>query len=194
VNRGYAILLCSGFFVILLALGALAGGGSGYTGDSDGTTTTNTGSLFTDVAEDHWAYADLEYLVNRGIISGLPSGQFNGEDPLTRYDAIAMIARAIEYMENNPGSVNAADLDVLKGLIYEISEDVAAVESEVDSLGQGGSSDLTSRVLANEQAIAGLQTDGDYAALSKRVQANFIISLTALLVGIIGVALATLGL
>jgi hypothetical protein len=34
----------------------------------------------------------------------------------------------------------------------------------------------------------------DLASLTKRVQANFIISLTALLVGIIGVALATLGL
>jgi hypothetical protein len=32
------------------------------------------------------------------------------------------------------------------------------------------------------------------ATLAKRVQANLIISLTALLVGIIGVALATLGL
>jgi hypothetical protein len=32
------------------------------------------------------------------------------------------------------------------------------------------------------------------SALAKRVQANFFISLTALLVGIIGIALATLGL
>jgi len=200
VTRRYAIALCSAFLVILLALGAIAGGGSGYTGDgttTNGTTITNASNLFTDVAVDHWAYEDLEYLVNRGIITGLPGGQFNGEDPLERFDAAAMIARAIRYMENSPGSVNADDLDVLKELIYGVSEDVQAVQSQVDSLEQGGSSDLSGRVTAAERAIADLRAqfeESNAAALAKRVQANFIISLTALLVGIIGVALATLGL
>ena len=198
MNRRHAIALCTALLVTLLALGATAGGGSGYTGD--GTTITNASSLFTDVAADHWAYEDLEYLVNRGIITGLPGGQFNGEDPLERFDAAAMIARAIQYMENNPGSVNADDLDVLKELIYGVSGDVQAVQSQVNALEQGGSSDIADRVSDSEQAIAALRAEfeesnmADMAALAKRVQANFIISLTALLVGIIGVALATLGL
>jgi hypothetical protein len=61
-------------------------------------------------------------------------------------------------------------------------------------------SGLENRVARNEQAISQLQSQAsssagtDVTALANRVNANFIISLTALLVGIIGVALATMGL
>jgi predicted Rossmann fold nucleotide-binding protein DprA/Smf involved in DNA uptake len=109
-----------------------------------------------------------------------------------------MIARAIKYMQSNPESVTPEDLDVLKNLIFQVSDDVAALQS-------GGvqgvdTSALEARVGRNEQEVASLKTQIEElsgtsaASLTKRVQANFIISLTALLVGIVGVALATLGL
>jgi len=44
------------------------------------------------------------------------------------------------------------------------------------------------------QSQAGSQGTTDVSGLANRVNANFIISLTALLVGIIAVALATMGL
>ena len=185
------ILLLGVVIVALVGIGAVGQTGNGHAEPPD------TGGLFTDVPRDHWAYEDLEYLAARGIITGLPGGRYNGADPLDRYSAAAMIARAIKYMQNNPESVTPADLDVLKDLIYQVSDDVAALQG--GGL-PGDASALESRVNRNEQSIADLNSrvanivSSDASSLTKRVQANFIISLTALLIGIIGVALATLGL
>jgi hypothetical protein len=160
----------------------------------------NTGGLFTDVPRDHWAYEDLEYLAARGIITGLPGGQFGGDGTYDRYSVAALIARAIQYMQNNPASVTPDDLDVLKDLIFGLTDDLDSLRAEVGGLQRGGDTELEARVASNEQEISqiNLQLQSGSSAspttLTKRVQANFIISLTALLVGIIGVALATLGL
>lgn len=160
----------------------------------------NTGGLFTDVPKDHWAYDDLEYLAERGIITGLPGGKYQGSEPLDRYSAAALIARAIKYMQNNPESVTPQDLDVLKDLIFKVSDNLATLQSQIGSMQSGDTSALESRISQNEQAIDQLRaqvaggSETDSAKLANRVNANFIISLTALLVGIIGVALATMGL
>lgn len=160
----------------------------------------STGGLFTDVPKDHWAYDDLKYLADRGIITGLPGGQYKGSEPLDRYSAAALISRAIKYLQNNPESVTPQDLDVLKDLIFKVSDNLSTLQGQIDSLQGGDTSILQSRVAQNEQELAQLRTQvqglsgADSAKLANRVNANFIISLTALLVGIIGVALATLGL
>ena len=185
------ILLIAVMMLLWVGVAGLGQTGNGHAEPPD------TGGLFTDVPRDHWAYEDLEYLAARGIITGLPGGRYNGDDPLDRYSAAAMIARAIKYMQNNPESVTPEDLDVLKDLIFQLSDDVAALQGGTSS---GDTSALESRVLRNEQSIAAINSrledsvGSDTSSLAKRVQANFIISLTALLIGIIGVALATLGL
>ena len=185
------ILLLGAVIAVLVGLCVCGQTGNGHAEPPD------TGGLFTDVPRDHWAYEDLEYLAARGIITGLPGGRYNGDEPLDRYSAAAMIARAIKYMQNNPESVTPEDLDILKGLIFEVSDDVAALQGGGI---QGDASAIESRVSRNEQAISELNdrvediSVSDASSLVKRVQANFIISLTALLIGIIGVALATLGL
>lgn len=169
------------------------------TGDGQATPPSTSG-LFTDVPKDNWAYDDIKYLVDRGIITGLPGGKYNGTAALDRYSAAAMIARAIKYVENNPQSVTPQDLDTLKNLIFKVSDNLATLQTTVNNLQGGQSSDLTARVTKNEQAISQLQaqvssqSSADVNKLSSRVNANFIISLTALLVGIVGVALATFGL
>ncbi len=177
--------------------------GDGYAGDGhagNGTVTSNTGDIFVDVPKDHWAYDDIKYLADRGIITGLPGGKYNGTQPLDRYSAAALIARTIKYLQNNPESVTPKDLDVLKDLIFKVSDKLSTLETKVNSLQGGNNSALESRVAKNEQAIASLQSkvqalsQNDTSKLANRVNANFIISITALLVGIIGVALATLGL
>ena len=185
-----------GVAVLSMALGvlALAQTGNGHV------TPPDAGGLFTDVPKDHWAYDDLKYLSDRGIITGLPGGKFNGDQALTRYSAAAMIARAIQYMQNNPESVTPQDLDTLKDLIFKVSDNLSTLQKQVDSLSGTDTSALASRVAQNEQAISQLQSQAgsqgttDVSGLANRVNANFIISLTALLVGIIAVALATMGL
>ena len=185
-----------GVAVLSTALGVL---GWAQTGNGH-VTPPDAGGLFTDVPKDHWAYDDLKYLSDRGIITGLPGGNFEGDQALTRYSAVAMIARAIKYMQNNPESVTPQDLDTLKDLIFRVSDNLSTLQKQVDSLSGADTSALEGRVTHNEQAISQLQSQassqgtGDTANLANRVNANFIISLTALLVGIIAVALATMGL
>jgi S-layer family protein len=198
VKRNRGILFVS--LIVGLSLIALLGGvvfsqtGNGHAEPP------NTGGLFTDVPRDHWAYADLEYLAARGIITGLPGGVYDGDSALDRYDAAAMISRAIKYMQNNPESVTLEDLNVLKDLIFKVSDDVTILQSKLGSSQGADYSTLENRVSQTELEIAQLNSQmqesstSDSSTLAKRVQANFFISLTALLVGIVGIALATLGL
>lgn len=183
-------------FVILLiaTLSLLLGGiALGDGGAGNGTAQPpQAGGLFSDVPRDHWAYDDLSYLVERGIITGLPGGSYQGSEPLDRYSAAALIARAIRYLQNNPESVTPQDLDILKDLIFKVSDNLSSLQAQMDSL--GGSSQLEARVSQNEQRITQLAEQGPSGKLLNRINANFIISLTALLIGIIAVALATLGL
>ena len=199
------IALFSLFGWVAIGLGQAGDGhaGDGYAGDGhagNGTVTSNTGDIFVDVPKDHWAYDDIKYLADRGIITGLPGGKYNGSQPLTRYDAAALIARAIKYMQNNPESVTPQDLDTLKDLIFKVSDRLSSLETKVNSLQGGNNSALANQVAQNKQAIASLQSQvgamaqNDTSKLASRVNANFIISVTALLVGLIGVALATMGL
>jgi len=194
VKRTRTIICCGLLLTILCGVVAWAQTGNGHAEPP------NTGGLFTDVPRDHWAYEDLEYLAARGIITGLPGGQFNGDGTYDRYSIAALIARAIQYMQNNPASVTPDDLDVLKDLIFGLTDDLDTLRAEVGGLQRGGDTELEARVASNEQEISqiNVQLQGGSSSspttLTKRVQANFIISLTALLVGIIGVALATLGL
>lgn len=191
MKRMRAILLLTALLAAVFAACAFGQTGNGHAEP------VNTGGLFTDVPKDHWAYEDLEYLAARGIITGLPGGQYQGDEPMDRYTAAAMIARAIRYMQNNPESVTPEDLDVLRDLIFSISDSVNALGSQPSG---GDTTALEQRMAGAERSIAEINTrlaeqpEQDLASLTKRVQANFIISLTALLVGIIGVALATLGL
>jgi len=185
----------AGFWMVVL----LGGAALGQTGNGHAEP-PNTGGLFTDVPRDHWAYADLEYLAARGIITGLPGGVYDGDAALTRYDAAAMISRAIKYMQNNAESVTLEDLNVLKDLIFAVSDDVTVLQSQLGSSQGSDYSTLANRISQAELEIAQLNTQiqevssSSSSTLAKRVQANFFISLTALLVGIVGVALATLGL
>jgi len=195
VKRNRGILLVN-LFVSICIVGLLGGVAFGQTGNGTAEP-PNTGGLFTDVPRDHWAYADLEYLAARGIITGLPGGRFEGDTALSRYDAAAMISRAIKYMQNNSESVTFEDLDVVKDLFYKVSGDVTILQSQMGTSQGADVSTLENRVSQTELEIAELNTqiqDDSSSVLAKRVQANFFISLTALLVGIIGIALATLGL
>ncbi len=194
-KRGILIVgLCLLSLLGMFGLGTFAQTGNGHAEP------VNTGGLFTDVPRDHWAYEDLEYLANRGIITGLPGGRYEGDTALDRYDAAAMISRAIKYMQNNPESVTLEDLNVLKDLIFKVSDDVTILQSQLGTAQGADYSTLENRVSQTELEIAQLSTQvqemstSDSSSLARRVQANFFISLTALLVGIIGVALATLGL
>ncbi len=177
--------------VVILSL-FLGGVALGQTGNGT-SVPTNVDERFSDVSKDHWAYDDIKYLADRGIITGLPGGQYQGQQALDRYSAAALISRAVKYLQNNPESVTLQDLDVLKDLIFKISDNMATLQGQVDSL-QGGS-DLREQVVSNQEQISelGRQVESlsrsDTGELATRVDANFLISLVGVLAGIAAIAL-----
>lgn len=189
MKRIRSIVLASVLIVVFCGAYAVGDGGTG----NGFAQPPDTGEVFTDVPRDHWAYEDLQYLAARGIITGLPGGRFNGDEPMDRYTVAAYVARAIQYMQNNPESVTPQDLDVLKGLIYGVSDEVDALRAEI---GQGGDAQLAARVSGNEQQISQLTIQVDEIAksspttLARRTLQNTILAVTGLLIGIIAIALA----
>jgi uncharacterized protein YukE len=199
--RGTAIIIVGVLLVFGLGGPALSDGGGDLGRES------YSSSLFTDVPADHWALGDLQYLAERGIITGLPNGEFKGDQPLTRYAAVAMVARAVRFVLDNPDLITGQDLKVVQDLIYKINDKIQEMDGELSKLrttGGGASSvavaQLQSRVQQNTQSIQNLQgqlsstrtSSADYTRLREQANASFIIALASLFVGIIGIALATM--
>lgn len=168
--------------------------------------------FFVDVPSDHYASADLKFLVERGIITGLPSGEFQGAKAMTRYDASVLFARAIRYVQNDPEKVKAQELKVLQDLMFQLSQKIQSVEQKADSLPAGGGADsamvanLQSQLQTQNSQIESLEKQLRDLKISsksgvdpieldkvrKQSNANFIIGIAGLFVGIVGIALATL--
>ncbi len=187
---------------VLLALGlggpALSDGGTADAGGS----VRSTSALFTDVPADHWSLGDLQYLAERGIITGLPSGEFHGSQALTRYSAAALVARAVRFVLNNPDVITGQDLKVVQDLIYKINDKIQEMDAQLQSGGASSAAvaKLESKVSQNTNSIQNLQGrvsstqagSADVAKLREQANAGFIIGLAGLFVGIIGIALATM--
>jgi hypothetical protein len=140
---------------IFLASGLVAWGQAG-----NGTVyPPDTGELYTDVPEDHWAYDDLKYLTDRDILTGIAGGQFRGDQAMDRYTGAALVARAMRYLQSNPSSVTMEDLNAVRDFMIELSD-------EVDELRESGvsttaDSALRQRVETNEREISTLRSDVD---------------------------------
>lgn len=114
--------------------------------ESQSSSDGSSGSVpFADVPADHWAADDVRFLVNQGIIEGVPGGQFQGERAPNRYEVATMLSRALqglEQMEPQTASEAASsgqqirqeDLQVLQDLIFKISDRVQGLNSEVETL------------------------------------------------------------
>ena len=134
--------------------------------------------MFSDVPSDHWAYQDIQYLANRGIVTGLPGGTYKGDQAITRYQVATLVARTVRYLQNNAGTTNQQDLSTLEDLVYKLSE-------RVDSTSQT-SSQLQSRVNSLESQVKELRASSgpeNYDQLVKRSQNNFILGVTGVILG-----------
>lgn len=49
--------------------------------------------------EDHWAQAEMEYLLSKGIVSGYPDGQLRPDKPITRAEFVKIINNVIGGFE-----------------------------------------------------------------------------------------------
>lgn len=102
--------------------GGSSGGSSGSSGSSAGkapVTGNQTGSqpstlpdgkLFRDVASDHWAAADIQLLVNKGIIKGVSDNLFDPSGLITRAQFTALMVRALALTPDSNASLPFNDV------------------------------------------------------------------------------------
>jgi hypothetical protein len=145
--------------VILLGVVFLVGFGVwGQTGN--GTVYPHeTGELFTDVPNDHWAYDDLKYLTDREILTGIVGGEFRGDQAMDRYTGAALVARAMRYLQSNPSAVTMDDLNAVRDFMIQLSDEVEQLRSS--GIPAATDPELGRRVDANAREIGTLRSDVD---------------------------------
>lgn len=142
-----------------------------------GTFAQSDNQLFSDVSQDHWAYEHVKYLAERGIITGLPGGQYEGEKAITRYQVAALVARAVQYSQQNPQTISEKDLSTLEDLVFKLSDRVESMSTENDTL-QSQVSELQGRVKQLETSAGPTE---EYQQLAQR---NMTIAIVGVVAGL----------
>ena len=110
------------------------------------------GTTFQDLPEDHWAYADVDFLISQGYMEGYPDGTFKGRKVTTRYDIALIIARILKRMEEKKATIDAASEEeraALTRLTKEFRDELGLLDVRVDSLER--------RMVDNENKLKSLE-------------------------------------
>jgi len=109
-----------------------------------------------DVPANHWGYEAVKYLLEAGIVSGMPDGTYQGNQPGTRYQIATYIYRTIEYMKSSLPYLKAEDLagfskelNSMRALVDSVAQNAENIgsqyqklQSQINSL-SGDSSELS---------------------------------------------------
>jgi len=84
---------------------------------------------FDDVPRDHWAYDSVQTLAERGYLSLYSGEDFNGDEPLTRYEMAEIIANVLENTVGGSASqsLSEEDVDVIRELSLEFRDELVTV-------------------------------------------------------------------
>ncbi|TDO78357.1 S-layer family protein [Halanaerobium saccharolyticum] len=84
---------------------------------------------FDDVPRDHWAYDSVQMLAERGYLSLYSGEDFNGEQPLTRYEMAEIIANVLKNTAGDSASqkLSEEDVDVIRKLSLEFRDELVKV-------------------------------------------------------------------
>ncbi len=84
---------------------------------------------FDDVPRDHWAYDSVQTLAQKGYLSLYSGEDFNGEEPLTRYEMAEIIANVLENTVGGTASqdLSEEDVDVIRELSLEFRDELVTV-------------------------------------------------------------------
>ncbi|MFC3886502.1 S-layer homology domain-containing protein [Bacillus songklensis] len=66
--------------------------------------------LFTDVPNSHWAYNEIQYWTELGVITGYGDGSFKPEQSLKRAHAALLLAKAMKLDTSHPTNPNFSDV------------------------------------------------------------------------------------
>lgn len=78
--------------------------------DEDADTFPVTGEVFSDVARERWSVREIEYMADKKVLQGYPTGEFGPEGNLTRAELAAIIARVGNFTETD-GANSFTDLN-----------------------------------------------------------------------------------
>ncbi len=94
-----------------------------------------------DIPPNHWAYEAVKYLLEAGVVSGMPDGTYQGNSAATRYQVAVYLYRAIEYMKSSLPYLKAEDmagfmkeLDSLRLLVDSVANNAENVGTEYQKL------------------------------------------------------------
>ncbi len=128
---------------------------------------------FNDVPTDHWAYEAVNQLQRDGIVIGYPDGTFGGKRAMSRYEFAVAIARLNLDGDDDSGLVrrselgdyvkksdlpdladiaSKSDVDMIKKLVDEFEDELAALGVDVDALKRDVKA-LETRVAALEEEV-----------------------------------------
>lgn len=93
-------------------------------------TTAFAANPFVDVPIDSWAYQSVEELADAGVIQGVDGTYFQGDRPITRYEAAEMTAKAMAHMDK--ASVEQRAL--INKLADEYADELKGLGVRVDTL------------------------------------------------------------
>jgi len=97
-----------------------------YSSSNDGSQVPSIGQ-FSDIRPGDWAYQALNNLVTRyGCVAGYPDGTFRGGQPITRFEAAALLNSCLDRVTEVT--------DELKRLLTELEKEMALVRGKVDGL------------------------------------------------------------
>ena len=97
-----------------------------YGSSNEGSQVTSIGQ-FSDLRPEDWAYQALNNLVTRyGCVAGYPNGTFSGGQPITRYEAAALLNSCLDRVTEVT--------DELKRLLRELDKEMALIRGRVDGL------------------------------------------------------------
>jgi len=144
------------------------------------------GGVVLDVDPSHPAYPAIKYLIDTGVISLADTGgEFRGDSALLRYDAALWLYRAMQRMGQAQAGVDVAGLtnrlNSLEAQVQNLQADVASNAS--------GMSGLKTSVNSLSADVQTLKAQAP-AGLAGRVQTNFLLGITGVLLGVAAVAMA----
>ena len=93
--------------------------------------------LYDDVPTNHWAYAAVADLTEKGLLVGMPNGTFKGNKPMTRYSFAVVVSRMLdrynELLKTN-NEVSSKDVKALEDLVTEFVNEIEALSDEVKEI------------------------------------------------------------
>lgn len=85
---------------------------------------------FSDVSTDSWAYKAIIDLSKKGIIDGVGDNSYQGDRPLSRYEAAILVSKAMQNMDK----ATAEQKIIISGLESEFSKEMTDIDSRMSAI------------------------------------------------------------